>query len=255
MADSPTHEIVQSVNHTGDVLAVASTPNNHYIIAGSGRAIVKSDLRTGEEDKRRENAHGSNVWALATGAIIVSCSYISSAVKVCNMDLEPEQSLEGHESTVWSVDISPDSTMIVSGDANVVVKIWKKRGVGSWACVKTLKDYIATVFAVVFSPNGEMLATAGGDKKINVYSVANNFSHMHTLEGHTDQVISLSFSPDSSRLVSGSFDKSLRLWNPTAGTLLKTVNNAHTNWIYAITHSPNGNLIASGSRRQHDQHL
>ena len=93
-----------------------------------------------------------------------------------------------------------------------------------------------------------MLASAGQDKKINVYSVANDFSRMHTMYGHTDAIFSLSFSPDSTRLVSGGADKSIRLWNPTEGTLLKKVYNAHKiYYISAVAHSPNGNLIASGS--------
>jgi len=55
------------------------------------------------------------------------------------------------------------------------------------------------VRAVVYSTNGDMLATAGLDSKINVYSVANDFSHMRTMEGHTGYVGSLFFSPDSTR--------------------------------------------------------
>jgi len=91
-----------------------------------------------------------------------------------------------------------------------------------------------------------MFASAGDDKKIRVYSVANDFSLMHTLEGHTNWVRPLSFSPDCTRIVSGSNDGSIRLWNPTAGSLLKKVDNAHTDYIWTVTHSPHGNLISSG---------
>jgi len=103
------------------------------------------------------------------------------------------------------------------------------------------------VFVVVFSPNGKMLATSSWVKKINVYSVANDFSCMQTMEGHTKSIYSLSSPSDSTRLVSAGYDESIRLWDPTAGSLLKTVDNAHTNSITAITNSPNENLIASGS--------
>jgi len=115
-----------------------------------------------------------------------------------------------------------------------------------------LEDHDWGVEVVVFSPNGELLATAGYGKKIEVYSVANDFSRMHTMEGHmeghTNMIWSLSFSSDNPRLVSGCNKGSIRLWNSTEGTLLKTVNNAHSKWISAVAHSPNGNLLASGSR-------
>jgi len=135
------------------------------------------------------------------------------------------------------------------------VKIWKKGGVERWtslverwACTKTLKDQARAVRMVVFSPNGEMFATGeiGDDRTINVYSVANDFSRMHSLEGQR-HVFSLTFSPNSNRLVSGSYEGSIRLWNPTAGTLLKTVKNAHRRTVNSLVFSSNGNLIASGS--------
>ena len=115
-----------------------------------------------------------------------------------------------------------------------------------WACTNTWNHHTYYVYAMVFSPNGEMLATGGNDMKTNVYSVVNGFSRMHTMEGHA-RINSLSFSPDNTRLVSAGGDKSIRLWNPTEGTLLETVYNAHTNMINAIAHSPNGDLLASGS--------
>ena len=125
MADAATHTIERTMNHIQPVYAVVITPDNCYIFVGSRRDIIKTDRRTGEEVKRRENAH-AGVWSLSTdGTIIVSCSYNCSP-KVWNMDLELQQSLEGHQAGVWSVDISPDSTTIASGDREGKAKLWKK---------------------------------------------------------------------------------------------------------------------------------
>jgi len=60
----------------------------------------------------------------------VTCYDINPIVKVFNMDLEAEQSLEGYEEYVYSVAISPSSTMIVSGDGGGEVKVWKRGEVG-----------------------------------------------------------------------------------------------------------------------------
>ena len=136
------------------------------------------------------------MYGIATdGTIVVSCREDNKIVGMWNMDLELEQSLEGHTSGVYgavgvfSVDISPDSTMIVSGDEIGEVKVWKKGGEGRWACVKTWNDNTGEeAVAVIFSPNGEMLATGLGDRKINVYSVFDDLSLIHTMEGHTSSV-------------------------------------------------------------------
>jgi len=105
------------MNHVETVFTVAITPDNRYIFAGDGDDIVKSDRRTGEEVKRRENAYFGGAWALFTdGVILVSCGYGStSTLKVWNMDLELEQLLHGHEEGVCGVAIFPNSMMIVSG--------------------------------------------------------------------------------------------------------------------------------------------
>ena len=47
-----------------------------------------------------------------------------------------------------------------------------------WACVKTLNKGFGIVYALVFSLNGEMLATGGDDEKIRVYNVSDDFSRM-----------------------------------------------------------------------------
>ena len=78
----------------------------------------------------------------------------------------------------------------------------RRGGAGSWACTRTLEDHASFVFAVVFSPNNAVLATAGYDTKIYVYSVANDFFRMFTLQGPTGIIWSLFFSPDHTRLVS-----------------------------------------------------
>jgi len=177
MADSPTHTIVKTIrNHEGGVEVVVPTPDNRFIISGGRKhddnnTIIKSDRRTGQAVKRRENAHNDNdhddfwgdevvddeidIRSLVTdGSMIVSCAFGDSTVKVWNMDLELEHSLEGHdEDGVLSVAISPDSTTIAAGAHYGEVKIWNKGEGGRWLCTKTLNNHTSYVNAVVFSPN------------------------------------------------------------------------------------------------------
>ena len=87
MADTATHSIERTMNHMYAVLTVAGTPDDRYIITGSGLSIIKLDRRTGQTVKRRENAHNGVVCSLYTeGTLIVSCSYHDDVVKVWNME-------------------------------------------------------------------------------------------------------------------------------------------------------------------------
>jgi len=167
---------------------------------GSKNTLVKRDLRTGKIVTSVTAAHyGGYVWMIevVSPTSLVSCGFHDKVVKVWTMELEQQQELQ-HPSSVHCVAVRPD--LLAPGCRNGVVEIWELGGEERWEKKKTLEDHEGSVFAMVFSPNGELLATASEDEKIIVYSVANDFSRMHTLEGHTSHIRSLSFSPDSNRL-------------------------------------------------------
>ena len=58
------------------------------------------------------------------------------------------------------------------------------------------------VEAVAFSPDGKLLASAGGDKMVRLWDPATG-QELRTLTGHTDWVRSVAFSSDGKLLVKG----------------------------------------------------
>jgi len=66
--------------------------------------------------------------------------------------------------------------------------------------------------AVALSPDGETLAWALEDYRIELIRIADK-QLIHTLAGHTDMVTKLRFSPTGDRLVSASHDDWVRIWD------------------------------------------
>ena len=62
------------------------------------------------------------------------------------------------------------------------------------------------IYSVVFSPNGEYLASESNDCTIGVWSVSSG-ERINTLTGHFDKVLSVTFSPIGEFLASGSFSE------------------------------------------------
>jgi dipeptidyl aminopeptidase/acylaminoacyl peptidase len=72
------------------------------------------------------------------------------------------------------------------------------------------------VKSVAWSPSGERLASASGDKTLMVWD---NTSGMQgsRLEGHTAEVKSVAWSPSGDKLASASSDKTVAVWESASG--------------------------------------
>src|SRR5204862_8282967 len=68
------------------------------------------------------------------------------------------------------------------------------------------------VYAVAFHPGGTRLATAGADRAVWLWDLAED-GEVARLQGHANYVWSLAFSPKGETLASGSGDKTVRLWD------------------------------------------
>ena len=108
---------------------------------------------------------------------------------------------------------------------------------------ETLKEHLAGVNSVAFSPLNSLIASASADKTIKLWYP--NGKLFRTLSGHTDVVNSVTFSPDGRVIASASQDKTVKLWN-VDGTVNLTLL-GHENVVNSVTFNPNSRVIASGS--------
>lgn len=82
--------------------------------------------------------------------------------------------------------------------------------------LQKLEGHTSSVTAVVFSPDGLLLALALDDMTVRLWNPTTG-QEVQKLEGHTGSISAVVFSPDGSLLASASWDETVRLWNPTTG--------------------------------------
>ena len=101
------------------------------------------------------------------------------------------------------------------------------------------------ISALVWSPNGQCIASAGGDSTVQVWEAATGEKHS-VYQGHTAYTQAVAWSPDGQYIASGSDDGTVKIWNISTGRVAST-HSGHCNKVKAVTWSPDGRRIASAS--------
>ncbi len=147
---------------------------------------------------------------------------------------------------VESVAFARDGARFATGSWDGKARIWD---------VKNEKQPLLTipygalyVHAVAFSPNGELLATAGNDKSgyVHIWN-AKTGALVRTLKGHRDDVLSVVFSNSGDRLLTASYDKTARLWDVATGNELRQYL-GHNWWVWSAEFSPDESHIVTASQ-------
>jgi WD40 repeat protein len=115
--------------------------------------------------------------------------------------------------------VSPNGRWLAVGNEAGELLLWD---LPAQTLLLRQKLHARWLFALAFSPDGQSLATGGGDQLIHLWDTSmlpqSELTRRATLRGHRSEVWSLAFSSDGAILASGSKDDTVKLWraaNPT----------------------------------------
>jgi WD40 repeat protein len=150
---------------------------------------------------------------------------------------------------VAAVAFSPDGKLLATGIYGRVT-IWD---LAAGKPVKMLTNVLGAVNDLKFSPNGKLLAVAGGQPSargdLRLFDTT-EWKLQQSLGGHLDTVACVSWNADGTKLLSASFDKTVRLWDVKDAKEAKTLHTftGHSDFVYAVAFGPDGSWYTTASK-------
>src|SRR5262249_51509484 len=147
-----------------------------------------------------------------------------------------------------------DGRYLVTGDGLGAVQVWDG---GTGKPVGTLDIHRQSIGGLVFSRDGDLLASASRDGTVKVWD-AKRLDKQY-LDGKPEPRIppirarvpgpgvNIAFSPDGRRLATGGEENTVIIWDVETGDKLRTLWGKHSGEVYALAFSPDddGQWIAT----------
>lgn len=200
--------------HTERVHALTFSPDSRILASGSDDQTVRLwDTNTGE-CLRTFTGNTNWNWAVAF--------------------VRQPYPLAKHSEGDWRA--------VASSSDDQTVKLWD---IDTGQCFTILQGHTDSVWAVAFSPSGQILASSSDDQTVKLWQVSTGVC-AKTLDKMDSQICSLTFSPDSQIVATGSVERTVQLWDASTGQALRTLR-GHRHHVWSFAFSPDGQTLASGS--------
>jgi len=192
--------------------------------------------------------------AVATSADGSTAAFVDYDDKVRVWHLGERQPSHGYSLvSSSSLALSADGSMLATGGGADDGRIHLRDAQSGAQWGPAMRRDKAVVWALDFSPRGDLLASAGYGQVISLWKIIPTSEGTRRLEplspdrllvGHTGAVNSIAFDPKGQRIVSGGSDKTVRLWDVETGQAIGQPLAARTS-IEAVAFSVDGRTIAA----------
>jgi WD40 repeat protein/serine/threonine protein kinase len=211
------------------VYGVAVDASGH--VYGTGSFEGRIDFESGRRPVSMTSAGDTDLFV---------CRFVPQPLPAATFDLPATE--------VAGLAFAPDGRTLAVGCKDRLVRLWRPTRTSE--IPGPMSHAPAEAWAVAFSPDGKMLASAGDDggtsQCLKVWDPASG-KLCWAAAAHSALVSCVAFSPDGRLLASGSYDHGIKLWEPATGRE-RALLTGHKGALRSVAFSPDGRLLASGGK-------
>jgi WD40 repeat protein len=258
LVDTVTWRIKHVFNETSDS-SNTSTASRRYLLlvksvmtlafSADGKTVAGEieqggiklwDPRTGEVKKHlaEQDETGSRAAISANGNIVVEAGSEDGGLRIWNVATGEKRTI-ATEGAVSAIAVSSDGRRLALAYAHSISLLDPATG----NLLAKLDTQTAKVDCLSFAPDGQILAAAVDDGRIQTWDLAGR-QIARTISG-AGKVTALRFAPNGRTLASAAQDGSVSLWDSQTGGLTLQVKK-HSGAVNAIAFSADGNSMATG---------
>lgn len=229
MTSSPEDVIVYDINSQNQLIRIKADEKQindaKFSFNGKYIAVASSDKTI-------------KLYNSRNGKLIRTFKGFLLAKNAESMNFDAESFYEAHiknyidKKTI--IKLSPDNKYLLKGKMDSTALFWNME---TGKTKYHLKGHNKVVICYDIDKHQNYIATAGGDKIINIYDYKTG-KLIQKLKGHRELIFDINFSNDGKRLVSGSWDGSARIWNVKTGEELTYIR-MQARSPYTVRFSPN----------------
>jgi RNA polymerase sigma factor (sigma-70 family) len=227
--DTKTGKGLSSIEVSGSIFTLAaSRAGNLLAAAGEDRLIRVWNARTGK-GLRLLSGHKAAVSSLVfspDGRTLISADF-EGMIRQWNMESgETVGTFAVPRHAIHALALSPDGKTLAAGCEQIgglryhPVHMWDLR---TRAQTSIEKAHVGYVWTVAFAPDGQTLASSGGDGLVNLWGASSGkpVRELSWAPSFPSPVRVLAFSPTEKTLVAGSVMATVHVWDLTTGRTLR----------------------------------
>ncbi len=198
--------------------------NSGFIVSSSGRTLSLVNPKTGDMKILKDLPYElKSISIRPDGKVLAGGSWSGRVVLINLSDYSITTLVDDNSNRILTVRFSPDGNQLAYG-IDKIDDPFNKRGIVKLYNFQTKETrqftgHKAGVYDVEFSPDGKLLASAGSDKKIQLYVLDNPNDLPIEMDNNASYVWDIEFASGSDYLISAGSESEIRVW-PTDPSLL-----------------------------------